>query len=412
MYPELFRLPIVGYPIKSYGFMLMLGFLTAIWFAMRRAERVKGDPDLILNLGFVALICGVVGARVFYVAHYWKTQFAPQSNPWLAAINITAGGLEYYGGLLCAIAGASLYLALKRASWRMYMDIVAPSVMLGLAFGRMGCFLNGCCWGGLCVDAQNRPTLPWAVEFPFGSPAYVRQWEERRVITPAELLYTPQILPGKSMPLPRDLLSLTPEERFGPIRRLEDLEQQLEDAKAAGAKRADLERLQSRINAAKKLVQTMNTEFDALNHALQYPSRTDPSRAMTYSELQDLAAAHKSLAVHPAQVYGIINALLLSLVLSLVFYRRQRHGIVMGLLLVLYPISRIILEVIRTDNPHDSFGVTISQAVSFGVIALGILFLVILYRYLPLRSPRAVPFVPPPPAAATDKPNAKPLEPR
>ncbi len=403
MYPELFRLPFVGYPIKSYGFMLMAGFLTAIWFAMRRAERVKGDPDLILNLGFVALICGVVGARVFYVAHYWKTQFAPQSNPLLAAINITSGGLEYYGGLLCAIAGASLYLVIKRASWRMYMDIVAPSVMLGLAFGRLGCLLNGCCWGGLCVDAHNQAALPWAIEFPFSSPAYVRQWEERRVTTPAELLYTPQILPGQSMPLPRDLLSLTPEQRFGPIRKLEDLEKEFRDAEAAGAKRAELDRLQSRITSTKKLVLAMQVEFDALNHALQYPSRTDPSRAMTYSEIQDLAAAHKSLPVHPAQVYGIINALILSLVLSLVFYRRQRHGVVMGLLLVLDPISRIILEVVRTDNPHDSFGVTISQAVSIGVVVFGILFLVALYRYLPLRSPRAVPFVPPSgPAAATE----------
>jgi len=403
MYPELFRLPIVGYPIKSYGFMLMVGFLTAIWFAMRRAERVKGDPDLILNLGFVALICGVVGARVFYVAHYWKTQFAPQPNPLLAAINLTAGGLEYYGGLLCAIAGASLYLAIKRASWRMYMDIVAPSVMLGLAFGRLGCLLNGCCWGGLCVDAHNQAALPWAVQFPFSSPAYMRQWEERRVTAPAELLYTPQFLPGTNAPLARELLSLTPEERFGPIRQLEDLEQQYEDAKAAQAKPADLQKLQRRIKVARDRVHALNAQHDALHHALRFASRTDPSRTITYSELQDLAAAHKTLPVHPAQLYGIVNALILSLLLSLVFYRRQRHGVVMGVMLVLYPISRIILEVIRTDNPHDSFGVTISQAVSIGVVVFGILFLVVLYRYLPLRSPRAVPFVPPSgPAAATD----------
>lgn len=402
MYPELFRLPFVGYPIKSYGFMLMVGFLTAIWFAMRRTERVKGDPDLILNLGFIALFCGVVGARLFYVAHYWKTQFAPQSNPLMAAINLTSGGLEYYGGLLFAIAGASLYLVIKRVSWRMYMDIVAPSVMWGLAFGRMGCFLNGCCWGGLCVDAHNEAALPWAVQFPFSSPAYLRQWEERRVTAPAELLYTPQILPGQSAPLARELLSLTPEERFGPIRQLEELQKQFEDAKAASATPAKLERLKRQIDAADKRVKALNAQHDALDRALQFPSRTDPSRAMTYSELQDLAAAHKTLPVHPAQIYGILNALILSFVLSLVFYRRRRHGVVMGLMLVLYPITRIILEVIRTDNPHDSFGVTISQAVSIGTIAVGIAFLVILYRYLPLRSPRAVPFVPPSGPAATD----------
>ena len=89
MYPELFRIPLIDVPVKSYGFMLMVGFLTAIWFAMRRAERVKANPDTILNLGFVALICGVAGARAFYVAHYWESHFAYLPNPIWASFNIT-----------------------------------------------------------------------------------------------------------------------------------------------------------------------------------------------------------------------------------------------------------------------------------------------------------------------------------
>ena len=92
MHPELWTIPGLGWPIKSYGFMLMCGFLVSIWFAMRRAQRVKADPDLVLNLGFVSLICGVVGARIFFVAHYWKTTFASAEHPIREAINITAGG--------------------------------------------------------------------------------------------------------------------------------------------------------------------------------------------------------------------------------------------------------------------------------------------------------------------------------
>jgi len=119
------------------------------------------------------------------------------------------------------------------------------------------------------------------------------------------------------------------------------------------------------------------------------------------SELEDLAAAHPSRPVHPTQLYGILNALLLSWVLSLLFYRRKRHGLVIAALMVLYPITRVLEEFVRVDNPHDSFGLTISQAVSLGVFALGVAVLVILYRSLPLRSPRAVPFIPPEAPAKT-----------
>ena len=171
MHPELWTIPGLGWSIKSYGFMLMCGFLVSIYLAMRRAGRVKADPDLVLNLGFVSLVCGVVGARIFYVAHYWKTAFAWKENPLLEALNITAGGLEYYGGLIAAIVGSLLYVrflaryravgddpagpARRRPSLRLYLDIIAPAAMLGLAFGRAGCFLNGCCWGGLCVKEDN-----------------------------------------------------------------------------------------------------------------------------------------------------------------------------------------------------------------------------------------------------------------
>lgn len=395
MHPELFRIPGVDWGVKSYGFMLMIGFLTAIWLAMRRAERVKANPDLILDLGFVALILGIVGARVFYVVHYWDSQFAVRSHPLWAAVNLTAGGLEYYGGLLSAIGGISLYLVIKRASWRLYMDILAPAAMWGLAFGRAGCFLNGCCWGGPCVDAHQQAALPWAIRFPYGSPAYVRQWEQRQVKPPAELICDSPELAEYPMLLPRDVLEMPPEERDGPIRTLEDLRDRLNKAKAADPESQETRDLQTEIDRYVKAHAQQLGKLEPLSHALQYPSRIDPTRRITVSELEDLAAQCRTLPVHPAQIYGIINALLLSFLLEQIFYRRKRHGMVFATMLLLYPISRVILEMIRVDNPHDTAGLTISQAVSLGTFLVGVALFVVMYRFLPIRSPRAVPFVAP-----------------
>jgi phosphatidylglycerol:prolipoprotein diacylglycerol transferase len=426
MYPELWKIPGLNWSIKSYGFMLMAGFLISIWLAMRRAQRVKADPDMVLNLGFVSLVCGVGGARIFYVVHYWKNSFAMADNPLWEAINISAGGLEYYGGLVGAIAGVVLYLALfarfygpgddpkgrprHRPSLRLYLDIVAPSVMLGLAFGRAGCFLNGCCWGGLCAHKENTEhgeyvaDLPWAVTFPFGSPAFIRQWENRQVFVPAELVFdsvnnvnTPFLVDGSS-------LSAKPEEIELLKRRSAEAKEQLERARQEKLDAKEVRKLEKEARAAEKEWKEAALEHTTVLYAQQYPSRYHPERKYTMrSELAELATGYRSLPVHPAQLYGLINAVLLSLMLSAVFYRRKRHGMVFGVMLLLYPISRVILEVIRVDNPHDAAGLTISQAVSVGMFAFAVVYLIVLYRNMPLRSARAVAYVPPVEPSKEDK---------
>ena len=72
MHPDLFTLPIIGVSIKTYGFFLMVGFLSAVWLSMRRAQRVKANPDTVLDLSILCLLFGVGGARLFYVVHYWN----------------------------------------------------------------------------------------------------------------------------------------------------------------------------------------------------------------------------------------------------------------------------------------------------------------------------------------------------
>ena len=124
MFPTLFKLPIIGLPIRGYGMMLMIGFLGGTWWAARRAMRVKADPDFIVNLGFVALIFSIVGSRIFYVVHYWDESFAGRG--WWSVVNVSAGGLEFYGGFIGAVLSGLVYLWLKGKSIRLYLDIVAP----------------------------------------------------------------------------------------------------------------------------------------------------------------------------------------------------------------------------------------------------------------------------------------------
>lgn len=392
MHPELFTLP-GGFSIKTYGFFMMVGFLSGVWMAMRRAERVKADPDVVLDISLICLIFGVGGARIFYVAHYWKSQFADAANPLLAIIDITAGGLEFLGGFIGAVAATALYAAWKKHSIRLYLDILAPSAMWGLALGRIGCFFNGCCFGAICATgAAHQAALPWAISFPYGSPAHLRHWEDRKVTIPAELLSTsraairPWIVPDTQLNMPV-------EKREGLLRRITELSQAIATAKAADSNAPETERLQREFDAAQKQA---NNEFGSLLAAQRFPSRVNPQRATSASELEQLAVHCHSLPVQPTQLYAALGALLLSLVLSGIFYRRRRHGVVIGWLLLLYSIQRTLEEIIRADNPHDVAGLTVSQMVSVAMFLCGILYLLVLYKRLPERSPLAV-AVPPDP---------------
>ena len=139
----------VSLRIYGYGLMMVLGFLAAIAVGRRRARRMGENPDVMTQIGILSLIGGVLGARLAYVIQHWDTQFAG-AHSLGNILNITSGGLIYYGGLILAAVVVLVYLKLKRLPIRRHLDMVAVSLMVGLAFGRMGCLLNGCCYGGPC----------------------------------------------------------------------------------------------------------------------------------------------------------------------------------------------------------------------------------------------------------------------
>jgi phosphatidylglycerol:prolipoprotein diacylglycerol transferase len=159
MHPEICKLgPLTIY---SYGLMLVIAFMVATWLACAEAKRRGIDPDVIFNLNFVILICGIIGGRVFYIFYNWGYY---SRNP-LEMIMLQKGGLAWFGGLIFGMASAVLYLKFKRLSFFKIADLLVPFIALAQAIGRIGCFLNGCCFGkesayGIYSPAQGAVLIP------------------------------------------------------------------------------------------------------------------------------------------------------------------------------------------------------------------------------------------------------------
>jgi len=142
--------------IHSYGLMLAAGFYAAWWLGARRARAAGIHPDVIGNLVLVSILAGVVGSRLL-----WFVLYHDPREPFWVIIEVWKGGLVFYGGLVAALVADYVYLRKARQHvWRV-ADLVAPAIVLGQAFGRIGCFLNGCCFGGVSTEG-----FPLAVRFP------------------------------------------------------------------------------------------------------------------------------------------------------------------------------------------------------------------------------------------------------
>lgn len=187
MYPELLRIPWLNLPIYGYGLMLVVGLLLAIELARFLARRLDLNPDVFSTLGLVAIFSGVAGARLLYVIQYPGQFFGPDRS-FLESIkevfDLSGGGLVYYGGVILALPVVLIYLRKKKFPLARTFDIIAPCLMVGLAFGRIGCYLNGCCWGKEC----DLPIARLVGTFPYGSPPYVAQTEVGKISPPPELL--------------------------------------------------------------------------------------------------------------------------------------------------------------------------------------------------------------------------------
>ncbi len=159
MLRELFHIgPVTVY---GYGLMIAIGVISCVLVAMKRAKGYGVNPDILFNAAFIGIISGIIGAKLMY----WIT-ILPEiiENPKLL-LDLT-GGFVVYGGLVTGILAPVIYLRIKKESVLDKLDLAAASIALGQGFGRIGCFLAGCCYGKIAPDGAW-----YAVTFPASSEA-------------------------------------------------------------------------------------------------------------------------------------------------------------------------------------------------------------------------------------------------
>ncbi len=151
-----------SFTIHWYGVMLAAGMLLGLWTASRRAARNGISPEHVFDSGIWIILCAIAGARLLYVVSYWDRLFDKPLYPdaaWTEVFMIQRGGLVFYGGLIGGVVGGLLFVWHKKLPLWRFADIMAPGVALGYVPGRIGCLMNGCCFG-------HGTSLPWAVHYP------------------------------------------------------------------------------------------------------------------------------------------------------------------------------------------------------------------------------------------------------
>lgn len=329
----------VGLPVRGYGVMLLSGVVAAVGLAVVRARRYGIGEDVVLGIAPWAVVGGILGARAFYVIEYHDQFFVSDPLTTLRRIvNFTEGGLVVYGAFIGGFSAGTLYVWRRRLPVLVLGDVVAPTMFLGLALGRIGCLLNGCCYGGVCDDNWT------ALRFPNGSPVYLDQLEsgllvgielsDRRdqivAVRPGSPAAERGVMPGQAVA------------QFDPVRSIEQAE----------------------------------------------PDR--PLEETPYGLLAVIAgvehywsAAELPPVAEPVRGTQVLSALGgLSLCLGLCLYSRYVHrpGLVMLTGFSGYAIMRFGMEHLRSDEPGQfGTGLTISQWVSLVVLlasAVGIAWLI------------------------------------
>jgi phosphatidylglycerol:prolipoprotein diacylglycerol transferase len=320
MYPELFKIPFTPLTVKSYGLMLVVGFLAAVFLIKRLSRNIASNPQIVTNAALYALIAGVVGSRIFYVMHHFE-QFEGRL---LSVFAIWQGGLEFLGGVFLAIVILVFYMRHHKLPVRRYFDIIAICLMLAAGFGRTGCFLNGCCFG-------KPVNLPWAVRFPYGSYCYYSQVSP----DPARKRFQPY------MELPADFFNYF--ERNGV--RYSELKPYIE-----------LTDEQRKLAAGKYRCLPV------------HPTQLYESAALFgNSILLYLFWRRSQRAGGRKGSVGLFT----------------KAGSTFALAFMLYGISRFSIEFLRGDNPFEFDSLTISQNISALLVVFGAVLMVILEKIKP-----------------------------
>lgn len=177
MYPDLIDIGFLH--LKTYGACMAAGFLVCWWLV----ERLSGRKDL-SNFLLALMVSGVVGSRIAYVIEHWSQEFAAHPE---RIVRVDQGGLMFYGGLILALVVFFVWCARTKEHPLALADLLATVVPLGHAFGRIGCFFYGCCYG--------RDSDAWcAVTFPAGSPSWYEHDRQLVSVLPTQLFEAAALL--------------------------------------------------------------------------------------------------------------------------------------------------------------------------------------------------------------------------
>ncbi len=383
-----------GLPIRGYGVFLMLAILSAAALLVQRGWKLwRIPPDLLVTAAVVAVITGLVGARIFFILEYWDQIAAPVWTQTLwNAVNMANGGLVVFGSIIGGTIGVFVYLLIKKLPILATMDLFAPALLLGIAIGRLGCLMNGCCFGGIC-------DCPLAITFPAGSPAHIHQLEKGQTSLAGFILKMPEsgspnndktlfnvketmnsrwtktkapvIIESVSQGSPAEQIGLRPGLQITAIGFAPDTG-------------SDLQGRQSTLFSVRANADVFDFFYDAMTHVpdskilllCKEKKQNGEDQILRFTFKPDYQTVRP---VHPTQIYSSVSALILCLILFWLGQKKFRDGILTMLMFIFYSITRFSLEMVRTDEASFcGTGLSVSQCVSLLVIAaagLGILLL-------------------------------------
>lgn len=325
----------MGLPVRGYGVMVLLGLFAGIGLTTWRGKQVGISPDVIISLGFWMMVGGVIGARAFFVIQYWDEFLQiPPGQRWIAIVKLTEGGLVIYGGMIGGVVAGAIFCWKHGFPTLAFGDLIAPGFLIGSAFGRIGCLLNGCCFGGICE--ANLPT----VQFPQGSPPYVAQLENGR------------LLGIRTTPIGKHELNIDSVEA-GSIA--------AKDWQASPGMHMSVEH--------RPIPPTPGIDDPARTPAIVAHVEIDNrSQTLTSSMLPAW-----SLPVHPSQIYSAIDSFLLCLLITCLQPWVRRDGQAFFTAVGLHGVARFTLELIRSDE-MGKFGtsLTIAQWISLCGMAVAV----------------------------------------
>jgi phosphatidylglycerol---prolipoprotein diacylglyceryl transferase len=340
-----FRIPGIfpdGIPLYGYGLMLFVAFLACITVAGRLAKREGIAKEIVQDLAIWLFLGGLIGARTTFllVPVEGRRPVSSIGDFFWQLPRLWDGGVIFYGAAIGgAIAfGLAYYFQLRKhdlSTWKV-VDIIAPALALGLCFGRMGCLLNGCCYGDV--------SCPHCLGIRFPMPAEARfRMTERGYQTAAGFTLETPLFPG--IVDGRTVAAVEPES----------------PAAKAGLERGDVilkvndQEVQDAEDLRHYLMNQDNWRGRGLNELGHGWTMELTVQKSNNGPQETLAFAPMTLPIHPTQVYESVSMLLLFLLL-LAFYPFRRHdGEVMALLMIGYGLHRYFNEMLRADVRPTGF---------------------------------------------------------